>query len=169
MATPEELARMEAGPQSPAERIWFDKYSHQRLQGWRQVQDPFADACTEQMEFRKPSGLLDEVERRARQEGGVFRAFLDECFRVPDWVDFEMMEAGRRFCRRYGALQGLILMCSSLVEGYAHNKPSQVLVASLAVPFRSGRRCHSLIQRPSLKMTTMPPCRNTSLQALNVV
>lgn len=130
MATPEEIARMKAGPKTPAERIWFDKYSHERLQAWRQVQDPFADACTSQMQFRKPSGLLDEVEQRARDEGGVFQEFLDECYRLPDWVDFDMMEAGRRFCRRNGALQGLILMCSSLVEGYAHNKPTQVLVST---------------------------------------
>ncbi len=158
MATPEELARMEAGPKSPAERIWFDKYSHQRLQAWRQIQDPFADACTGQMEFRKPSGLLDEVERRAREEGGVFQAFLDECFRVPAWVDFEMMEAGRRFCRRYGALQGLILMCSSLVEGYAHNKPSQVLVATGRLQkdvsrriYETGQMLHNMVGPDGLR------------------
>lgn len=130
MATPEELARIEAGPKTPAERIWFDKYSHDRLQAWRQVQDPEADACTEQLEFQKPTGLLSEVERRAREEGGVFQAFLDHCYTVPEWVDFDLMELGIRMYRRYSVLQGLVLMCSSLVEGYAHNKPAQVLVST---------------------------------------
>jgi hypothetical protein len=158
MATPEELAKMAQGPQTPAERIWFDKYSHQRLQAWRQIQDPFADACTDQMEFRKPSGLLEEVERRAREEGGVFQAFLEECFRVPEWVDFDLMEPGRRFCRRHGALQGLILMCSSLVEGYAHNKPSQVLVSTGRLQkdvsrriYETGQMLHNMVGPDGLR------------------
>jgi len=130
MATPEELARMEAGPQTPSEIIWFDRYSHANLQKWRRVQDPEADACTAEMAFTRPTGLLTEVERRAREEGGVFQAFLDHCYQVPEWVDFDMMELGIRMYRRHSVLQGLVLMCSSLVEGYAHNKPAQVLVST---------------------------------------
>ncbi|MBF5055488.1 hypothetical protein Y5W_00782 [Alcanivorax sp. 521-1] len=130
MATPTELARLRAGPATPREQIWFDRYSHARLESWRRVQDPLADRCLADIPFRRPSGLLDEVERRAREEGGVYQDFLDHCFTVPGWVDFETMELGRRMYRRHGALQGLVLMCSSLVEGYAHNKPSQVLVAT---------------------------------------
>ncbi|EKF72807.1 hypothetical protein A11A3_16877 [Alcanivorax hongdengensis A-11-3] len=130
MATPQELSRYAKGPQSPRERIWWDRYSHANLEKWRQVQDPLADRCAEQIAFTRPSGLLEEVERRAAQEGGDFQAFLDHCYSVPSWVDFQEMELGRRMYRRNGALQGLVLMCSSLVEGYAHNKPSQVLVAT---------------------------------------
>jgi len=130
MATPQELTRFERGPQSPRESIWWDRYSHERLNTWRQVQDPLADRCAAQIKFTRPSGLLEEVERRAREEGGDFQAFLDHCHTVPPWVDFDAMELGRRMYRRNGALQGLVLMCSSLVEGYAHNKPSQVLVAT---------------------------------------
>ena len=130
MATPTELARLRAGPATPREQIWFDRYSHARLESWRRVQDPLADRCLADIPFRRPSGLLNEVERRAREEGGVYQDFLDHCFTVPGWVDFETMELGRRMYRRHGALQGLVLMCSSLVEGYAHNKPSQVLVAT---------------------------------------
>ncbi len=130
MATPQELIRFAKGPQSPQERIWWDRYSHDKLNAWRQVQDPLADRCAAQIKFTRPSGLLDEVERRAESEGGDFQAFLDHCYTVPSWVHFEEMELGRRMYRRNGALQGLVLMCSSLVEGYAHNKPSQVLVAT---------------------------------------
>ncbi|MDX1805291.1 MAG: oxygenase MpaB family protein [Alcanivorax sp.] len=130
MATPQELKRYRQGPQTPTESVWWDRYSHQRLEKWRQVQDPLADRCVEQLGAMRPSALLDEVERRAVVEGGVFADFLAHCCRVPDWVNFEQMELGRRMYRRHGALQGLVLMCSSLVEGYAHNKPAQVLVAT---------------------------------------
>ncbi len=130
MATPQELTQLRNGPRTPREQIWFDRYAHHRLEAWRRVQDPLADRCLKHIAFRRPSGLLDEVERRAAEEGGVYQAFLDHCHTVPGWVDFERMELGRRMYRRHGALQGLVLMCSSLVEGYAHNKPSQVLVAT---------------------------------------
>lgn len=152
MATPSELARIAAGPQTPQEMIWFDRYSHERLQQWRQMQDPEADACTVLMEYQKPTGLLTEVERRAKEEGGPFQAFLDHCHTVPDWVDFEKMELGRRTYRRYAGLQGLVLMCSSLVEGYAHNKPAQVLVSTGRLQkdvsrriFETGQMLHNMV------------------------
>ena len=130
MATHHEKNRIDQGPRTPQERIWWDRYSHENLQQWRQKGDPLADRCIEQIGRGKPSGMLDEVEKRAQTEGGVFQDFLDHCYRVPRWVNFQGMELGRRTYQRYGPLQGLVLLCSSLVEGYAHNKPSQVLVAT---------------------------------------
>jgi hypothetical protein len=158
MATPAELKRHLAGPASPSEAIWFDRYSHERLQTWRQVQDPEADACTALMRYQRPTGLLEEVEQRARSEGGVFRDFIEHCYRVPDWVDFEQMELGRRVYRRYSSLQGLVLMCSSLVEGYAHNKPAQVLVATGRLQkdvsrriYETGQMLHNLVGEDGLR------------------
>lgn len=134
MATPREMERLRHGPQTPAEQIWFDRYSHTRLERWRSVQDDLADRCLIGLPLQRPSGLLEEVERRATEDygeqGDACRAFLAHCHQVPGWVDFDDMELGRRMYRRYGALQGLVLMCSSLVEGYAHNRPAQVLVAT---------------------------------------
>lgn len=158
MATPQELKRYQKGPQTPSEHIWWERYSHSRLNSWRHVQDPLADRCAAQMKFQRPSGLLDEVERRAREEGGDFQAFLDHCFQVPDWVDFDRMELGRRMYRRHGALQGLVLMCSSLVEGYAHNKPSQVLVATGRLQkdvsrriYETGQMLHNIVGDDGLR------------------
>lgn len=128
MALPEELARAALGPQTPAEVIWFNKYSHENLQQWRYVQDDLADQCAAAVGRMCPTGMLEEVERRAKMEGGCFQQFLDYYAAVPAWVDFDKMELGRRTYVRYAPLQGLVLMCSSLVEGYAHNKPSQVLI-----------------------------------------
>ncbi|MZR61759.1 oxygenase MpaB family protein [Alcanivorax sp. DP30] len=158
MATPQELARYQKGPQSPQERVWWDRYSHENLDKWRQIQDPLADRCAAQIKFTRPSGLLDEVERRAKEEGGDFQAFLDHCYTVPSWVDFEEMELGRRMYRRNGALQGLVLMCSSLVEGYAHNKPSQVLVATGRLQkdvsrriYETGQMLHNIVGDDGLR------------------
>lgn len=130
MPTAEEFARYRKGPQSPQERVWWDRYSHANLEKWRQTCDPLADACTAQLKRGRPSDMLEEVERRARTEGGPFQAFLDHCHTVPGWVDFDELEIGRRVFLRYAPLQGLVLLCSSLVEGYSYNKPAQVLVAT---------------------------------------
>lgn len=158
MATPQELARYQLGPQNPQERVWWDRYSHANLERWRRVQDPLADRCAAQIKFTRPSGLLDEVERRAKEEGGDFQAFLDHCYTVPSWVDFDEMELGRRMYRRNGALQGLVLMCSSLVEGYAHNKPSQVLVATGRLQkdvsrriYETGQMLHNIVGDDGLR------------------
>lgn len=83
MATPQELNQLRDGPRTPREQIWFDRYAHHRLEAWRRVQDPLADRCLENIAFQRPSGLLDEVERRAAEEGGVYQAFLDHCTRCP--------------------------------------------------------------------------------------
>jgi len=130
MPTPEELERIKLGPQNPQQRVWWDRYSHARLQQWRQVCDEQADACTALIKRGRPSDMYDQVEARAQAEGGVFQAFFDSCNDVPGWVDFDVLEEGSRVFKRYAPLQGLVLLCSSLVEGYAYNKPSQVLVAT---------------------------------------
>jgi hypothetical protein len=130
MPTAEEFQRYQQGPQSPQERVWWDRYSHRNLEQWRQVCDDKADACTALIKRGRPSDMLAEVESRARSEGGVFQEFLDHCNTVPGWVDFAELEKGRRVFLQYGPLQGLVLLCSSLVEGYSYNKPAQVLVAT---------------------------------------
>ena len=118
MPMPEEYERIKQGPQTPQERIWWDKYSHKNLEKWRTVCDPQADDCTALIKRGRPSAMLDEVEQRARTEGGVFKAFMEHCYEVPGWVDFDTLEEGRRVFLRYAPLQGLVLLCSSLVEGY---------------------------------------------------
>ncbi|MCG8315871.1 MAG: DUF2236 domain-containing protein [Pseudomonadales bacterium] len=130
MPMPEEYERIKQGPQTPQERIWWDKYSHKNLEKWRTVCDPQADDCTALIKRGRPSAMLDEVEQRARSEGGVFKTFVEHCYEVPGWVDFDTLEEGRRVFLRYAPLQGLVLLCSSLVEGYTLNKPAQVLVAT---------------------------------------
>jgi hypothetical protein len=128
--TPEEYARIAKGPQTPQERIWWDRYSHDKLEPWRKHCDPLADDCTALITRSSPARMLQQVEARAATEGGVFRQFMEETARVPAWVDFEELERGRRIFRRFAGLQGVILLCSSLVEGYSLYNPAQVLVAT---------------------------------------
>lgn len=130
MLTAAERRRLAQGARTPLERVWFDKYSLERLQAWREICDEPADACARQLRFQRPAAMLAEVERRAVAEGGAFQDFLNRVHTVPGWVDFAMMEKGRRVMSRYGLLQGLILLCSSLTAGYAFNKPNQVLLAT---------------------------------------
>lgn len=158
MPTPAEYRRIAKGPQTPQERIWWAKYSHDKLQQWRDICDEQADACTAVIKRGKPSDMLEEVEARAKTEGGVFQAFLDHCYTVPAWVDFDEMEKGRRVFRRYAPAQGLVLLCSSLVEGYAHNKPSQVLVATGRLQkdvtkriYETGQMLHNIVGEQGLK------------------
>ncbi|OUS26160.1 hypothetical protein A9Q99_19475 [Gammaproteobacteria bacterium 45_16_T64] len=140
MPTPEEYRRIESGPQSPQEYVWWDKYSHENLEPWRKICDEKADTCTAKIKRGTPAQMLDEVISRASSEGGAFNAFLSHCYTVPDWVDFEELEKGRALFRRYAGFQGIILLCSSLVEGYTLYKPSQVLIST-------GRLQHDVTKR----------------------
>lgn len=158
MPRPEEYERIEQGPQSPQERIWWDKYSHENLEKWRTVCDPQADDCTALIKRGRPSAMLDEVEARARSEGGVFKTFTQHCYDVPGWVDFDILEEGRRVFLRYAPLQGLVLLCSSLVEGYTLNKPAQVLVATGRLQkdvtkriYETGQLLHNMVGKDHVK------------------
>ena len=158
MPMPEEYVRIQQGPQSPQERIWWDKYSHSNLEKWRNVCDSQADDCTALIKRGRPSAMLDEVEQRARTEGGVFKTFTEHCYRVPGWVDFNILEQGRRVFLRYAPLQGLVLLCSSLVEGYTLNKPAQVLVATGRLQkdvtkriYETGQLLHNMVGKDHVK------------------
>ncbi len=157
MPTPEELERIKLGPQTPQQRVWWDRYSHKKLEDWRQVCDDQADACTALIKRGRPSDMLEQVESRAASEGGVFQEFLDHCNQVPGWVDFDSMEEGARIFKRYAPLQGLVLLCSSLVEGYAFNKPAQVLVATGRLQkdvtrriYETGQLLHNMVGKDNI-------------------
>lgn len=158
MPMPEEYDRIKQGPQNPQERIWWNKYSHENLEKWRGVCDQQADDCTALIKRGRPSAMLDEVERRACSEGGVFKTFMSHCNEVPGWVDFDVLEEGRRVFLRYAPLQGLVLLCSSLVEGYTLNKPAQVLVATGRLQkdvtkriYETGQLLHNMVGKDNIK------------------
>ena len=109
---------------------WQHKYSDDELNRQRTICDPLADNVVALMDRQRPSAMLEEVERRAVTEGGAFKTFLDTVNTVPDWVDWERVEQGRRVSLAFANARGMALLTSSLVEGYALSKAAHVLAAT---------------------------------------
>lgn len=106
------------------------KYTNDILDKMRHVCDPLADAVTEKMDRQRPSAMLEEVERRARLEGGVFQEFLTQTQQVPTWVNWQLIEQARRVNLAFNNVRGMALLVSSLVEGYSLSKAVHVLIAT---------------------------------------
>lgn len=106
------------------------KYTDEFLDRMRYVCDPLADAVAANMERQRPSAMLDEVERRAQLEGGVFAEFLAQTQQVPAWVDWQRIEQARRINLAFNNVRGMALLVSSLAEGYALSKAVHVLIAT---------------------------------------
>lgn len=58
------------------------------------------------------------------------REFFDEVDRVPDWVDFDLVERGARAIRRMGRSVDDVLLQLSLIGGYRFGGPPDLLVAT---------------------------------------
>lgn len=108
----------------------YARYAPHVLNYWRSVGDPLADAVCAVIARKQPSNMLAEVEQRARSEGGIFQSFLEQCHTVPDWVNFEQMEAWRHFGHRHSVVAGTVLLAGSLVEGYTLRNANKVLVGT---------------------------------------
>lgn len=107
-----------------------DRFTPEALQRMRHAGDPLADAVVACMDRQRPTAMLEEVERRAREEGGPFRAFLDTVNTVPEWVDWDKIEQARRVSLAFTNVRSLALLTGSLVEGYMGGKAVHVLVAT---------------------------------------
>jgi len=121
-------------------------YTEERLQAARSECDPLADAVIadlyQTIKVRNPSDMLAIVRERAGTHGGLYKEFLDEANRVPDWVDFDKMRKGQRIIAAYGPLMGLSLLTGSLVGGYVFYKAAKVtqFTGRLAMPGDISRR-----------------------------
>lgn len=131
----------------PLDQIEYrEPYTEERLQAARQECDPLADAVLadlyQTVKVRNPSDMLALVRERAPTHGGLYKEFLDDANRVPDWVDFDKMRAGQRIIAAYGPLMGLSLLTGSLVGGYVFYKAAKVtqFTGRLAMPGDISRR-----------------------------
>lgn len=131
----------------PLEEIEYrEPYTEERLQAARHEGDPLADAVLADLyltvKVRNPSDMLALVRERAVSHGGIYKEFLDEANRVPDWVDFDKMKQGQRLIAAYGPLMGLSLLTGSLVGGYVFYKAAKVtqFTGRLAMPGDISRR-----------------------------
>lgn len=60
----------------------------------------------------------------------ALRAFFSHVERTPDWVDWDLLDAGARVCRSYGRNAGDVLLQLSLMGGYRFGGPTDLLVAT---------------------------------------
>jgi hypothetical protein len=121
-------------------------YTKERLEAARSQGDPLAEAVISDLyeteNVRNPEDMLAIVRARAVSHGGVYRAFLDECNRVPAWANFEDMRLGQRLIASHGPLMGLSLLTGSLVGGYVFYNAAKVTqwTGRLAMPGDISRR-----------------------------
>jgi hypothetical protein len=125
-----------------------EPYTEERLQAARQETDPLADAVIadlyQTIKVRNPDDMLTIVRERAAnpEYSPLYREFLEEVKRVPDWADFSGMRKGQRLIAAYGGLMGLSLLTGSLVGGYVFFKAAKVtqFTGRLAMPGDISRR-----------------------------
>lgn len=108
---------------------WQQRYSPAQLQQWRQVCDPLADGAAAPLQRARPSAMLEQVEQLARDGNGACARFLQTTARPPAWVDWHLVEQGRRVCLAFSAVRSIGLL-AALLEGYSLSRAAHVLVAT---------------------------------------
>lgn len=97
---------------------------------WNQIGDPLADAVIEDMQGRCKGDWLVQLEQRASEQGGIYKAFWDQVTTVPDWVDYDRMEPSRKMGLALAPLGGAVLLTGSLVDGYAYESAANLLAST---------------------------------------
>lgn len=113
----------------PVPAAWQQRYSRERLDGWRQVCDPLADAAAAHLKRAKPSAMFEQLAELADAGNTDCRHFLSLTAQVPAWVDWSLVEQGRRVCLAFSFVRSLGLL-AALIEGYSLNRAAHVLVAT---------------------------------------
>eukprot|EP00451_Oxyrrhis_marina_P003532 CAMPEP_0204276970 /NCGR_PEP_ID=MMETSP0468-20130131/29033_1 /ASSEMBLY_ACC=CAM_ASM_000383 /TAXON_ID=2969 /ORGANISM="Oxyrrhis marina" /LENGTH=423 /DNA_ID=CAMNT_0051253679 /DNA_START=26 /DNA_END=1297 /DNA_ORIENTATION=+ len=137
---------------------YTDRFSVEKLSAFRICGDPLADDVANELHERhggltKIHDLLTTVRAKAAEctgpEGDVFRKFLAESARVPDWADREMIERGQRVHTIHTPFIGLSLFAGSLVGGAQYPVASVVTVLAGNIttdPLRRLNETGSLLQ-----------------------
>lgn len=120
---------------------WTHRYSPARLQRWREVCDPLADEAAVHLKRARPSRMLDQLEALAGAGNADCARFLAITSQVPPWVEWALVERGRRACLAFSAVRGLGLL-AALMEGYALSRAARVLVATGRLNQDVTRRLH---------------------------
>ncbi|MDX2086517.1 MAG: oxygenase MpaB family protein [Kofleriaceae bacterium] len=120
---------------------WKQRYAPAQLQRWRSVCDPLADDAAVYVKRARPSRMLDELETLARGGNDACARFVARTAQVPTWVEWPLVERGRRVALAFSAVRGLGLL-AALMEGYALSKAARVLVATGRLNQDVSRRLH---------------------------
>lgn len=108
---------------------WQQRYSSEKLDAWRHVCDPLADAAAAHLKRSKPSVMLEQLEDLALAGNTDCKQFLAVTSQVPAWVDWTKVEHGRRVCLAFSAVRSMGLL-AALIEGYSLSRAAHVLVAT---------------------------------------
>ena len=113
------------------EQICFtERFNEAWMEQQRFVGDPVADdvvrALKDRFPIEDPASMLTEVIRLAESEGGVFKTFMDACYHVPDWADFDAMEEGMRLMATSGPLLGLSILGGGVAGSAFHVRAEPV-------------------------------------------
>ena len=108
---------------------WAERYRPEALERWRHVCDPLADAAAAHLKRAKPSAMLAQVEQLARDGNDDCCRYLAVTAQVPAWVDWSLVEQGRRVCLAFSVVRSMGLL-AALLEGYSLSRAAHVLVAT---------------------------------------
>ena len=83
------------------ELAYIAPFTEEFLNNMRKEGDPLADRLLAQMDQDGVLNgawrdLIDVVVEEAKSRGGIYQEFIDFSYRVPDWVDFDLMKASQR-------------------------------------------------------------------------
>jgi hypothetical protein len=102
------------------------------------------DAAAEIGPLPRDRSIDGPISRQATELGAqvpkALRDFLAEVTTVPDWVDWDLIEAGAAVQRRLGQNAGDVLQQLSLVGGYRFSGPTDLLAATGALTGGTLRR-----------------------------
>jgi hypothetical protein len=111
-----------------------DRFNQAWLEEQRHVGDPLGDAVVlalkERFPIKSPDDMLVEVQRLAETEGGVYREFVDACYYLPPWVDFNAMKPGMRMFATMGPLIGLSILGGGVAGSAFHTNAEPVFTAT---------------------------------------
>lgn len=102
-----------------------DAYQHFSQQG-----DPLADAVISALMRggRRGGDLLGQVQQLAQQEGGIYKAFMDQISHVPGWADTQAMRRGQELFLRCAPLSIASFVLGSLLVTYTPPCSAKVLL-----------------------------------------
>ncbi len=102
-----------------------DAYQHFSQQG-----DPLADAVISALMRggRRGGDLLGQVQQLAQQEGGIYKAFMDQISHVPGWADTQAMRRGQELFLRCAPLSIASFVLGSLLVTYTPPGSAKVLL-----------------------------------------
>ncbi|CAM6093494.1 unnamed protein product [Calypogeia fissa] len=103
-----------------------------QLEPLRRVGDPVADLCVEELNIKPGADalqILDQYLSRPifQQDADAPREFRDSALKVPDWVDWDIINQGQQVYWKYVTAINFVLLHYSLVGGFGAPRIARTL------------------------------------------